>query len=70
MPPTPIAHDRPTRAETRIVCGVWRAFFNFIAFLVFGLNVRRKTSAPGSSSPASSDAQVIFAALIALCPGT
>ncbi len=31
----------------------WAAFFNFVAFLVFGLNVA-KPSAPGSSSPASS----------------
>src|SRR6266850_3387725 len=41
----------------------WAAFFNFIAFLVFGLNVAQ-TIGTGIVEPSIIDAQVIFAALI------
>ena len=41
----------------------WAAFFNFIAFLVFGLHVA-KTVGSGIVTPAIVDSQVIFAALI------
>src|SRR3954454_6421469 len=41
----------------------WAAFFNFVAFLVFGLNVAH-TIGTGIIDPAVVDNQVIFAALI------
>ena len=41
----------------------WAAFFNFVAFLVFGLNVAQ-TIGTGIIDPAIIDVQVIFAALI------
>ena len=41
----------------------WAAFFNFIAFLVFGLHVAQ-TIGTGIIDPAVVDAQVIFAALV------
>src|SRR3979411_969288 len=41
----------------------WAAFFNFVAFLVFGLNVAH-TIGTGIIEPSVIDAQVIFAALI------
>ena len=41
----------------------WAAFFNFVAFLVFGLNVAQ-TVGTGIIEPSIVDAQVIFAALI------
>ncbi|WP_407181511.1 inorganic phosphate transporter [Bradyrhizobium sp. STM 3562] len=41
----------------------WAAFFNFVAFLVFGLNVAH-TIGTGIIEPSVVDAQVIFAALI------
>ena len=41
----------------------WAAFFNFIAFLVFGLNVAH-TIGTGIIDPRVIDIQVIFAALI------
>src|SRR5271157_1464143 len=41
----------------------WAAFFNFVAFLVFGLNVAR-TIGTGIVEPSVVDAHVIFAALI------
>jgi PiT family inorganic phosphate transporter len=41
----------------------WAAFFNFIAFLVFGLNVAH-TIGTGIIAPSVIDIQVIFAALI------
>ena len=41
----------------------WAAFFNFIAFLVFGLNVAH-TIGTGIIAPSVVDTQVIFAALI------
>jgi PiT family inorganic phosphate transporter len=41
----------------------WAAFFNFVAFLVFGLNVAQ-TIGTGIIDPAVIDTQVIFAALI------
>jgi inorganic phosphate transporter, PiT family len=40
----------------------WAAFFNFVAFLVFGLHVAN-TVGSGIVSPTIADAQVIFAAL-------
>jgi Phosphate transporter family len=40
----------------------WAAFFNFVAFLVFGLNVAQ-TIGTGIIEPSIVDAQVIFAAL-------
>jgi PiT family inorganic phosphate transporter len=42
---------------------LWAAFFNFVAFLVFGLNVAN-TIGTGIIEPSVIDAQVIFAALI------
>src|SRR5688500_12900358 len=41
----------------------WAAFFNFIAFLIFGLHVAN-TIGTGIIDPNVSDAQVIFAALV------
>ena len=41
----------------------WSAFFNFVAFLVFGLNVAN-TIGTGIIEPSVIDAQVIFASLI------
>jgi PiT family inorganic phosphate transporter len=41
----------------------WAAFFNFVAFLVFGLNVAQ-TIGTGIIEPSIIDAQVIFAALM------
>jgi inorganic phosphate transporter, PiT family len=41
----------------------WAAFFNFVAFLVFGLNVAQ-TIGTGIIEPSIVDAQVIFAALV------
>jgi len=41
----------------------WAAFFNFVAFLVFGLNVAQ-TIGTGIVEPSIIDAQVIFAALM------
>src|SRR5579859_4425780 len=41
----------------------WAAFFNFVAFLVFGLNVAH-TIGTGIIDPSIVDIQVIFAALI------
>src|SRR6202140_1619520 len=41
----------------------WAAFFNFVAFLVFGLNVAR-TIGTGIVQPSVIDTSVIFAALI------
>jgi inorganic phosphate transporter, PiT family len=41
----------------------WAAFFNFVAFMVFGLHVAQ-TIGTGIIDPAIVDAQVIFAALV------
>src|SRR5438552_14350050 len=41
----------------------WAAFFNFVAFLVFGLHVAQ-TIGTGIIEPSIIDQQVIFAALI------
>src|SRR6202162_6646965 len=41
----------------------WAAFFNFVAFLVFGLNVAQ-TIGTGIIEPSIIDVPVIFAALI------
>jgi PiT family inorganic phosphate transporter len=42
---------------------LWAAFFNFVAFMVFGLHVAQ-TIGTGIIDPAIVDAQVIFAALV------
>src|SRR5258707_9971224 len=42
---------------------LWAAFFNFVAFLVFGLHVAQ-TIGTGIIEPSIIDAQVIFAALV------
>ena len=42
---------------------IWAAFFNFIAFLFFGLHVAN-TVGKGIISPTSSPTQVIFGALM------
>src|SRR2546430_8163684 len=42
---------------------IWAAFFNFVAFLVFGLHVAN-TIGTGIIEPSVIDSQVIFAALI------
>jgi len=51
------ANSIATIVSTRVLrphyAVLWAAFFNFVAFLVFGLNVAN-TIAPASSSPASS----------------
>src|ERR1051326_1177948 len=41
----------------------WAAFFNFVAFAVFGLNVAH-TIGTGTIEPSVIDTQVIFAALV------
>jgi len=41
----------------------WAAFFNFVAFVVFGLNVAQ-TIGTGIIEPSVVDAQVVFAALV------
>ena len=56
-----------TRVLTPRVAVVWAAFFNFIAFLVFGLNVV-STIGTGIISPAAISDEVIFGALMgAIC---
>ena len=61
------ANSIATIVSTRVLrpqyAVVWAAFFNFVAFMVFGLTWRRP-SAPASSTPIVVDTQVIFAALI------
>src|SRR3954449_2948746 len=64
-------HDAANSIATVVSTGVlkaryavaWAAFFNFIAFLVFGLHVAN-TIGTGIIEPSIVDAQVIFAALI------
>ena len=61
------ANSIATIVSTRVLrpqyAVLWAAFFNFVAFLVFGLNVAH-TIGTGIIEPSVIDAQVIFAALI------
>src|SRR6476620_6723667 len=61
------ANSIATIVSTRVLrpqyAVLWAAFFNFIAFLVFGLNVAN-TIGTGIIEPHIVDAQVIFAALM------
>jgi PiT family inorganic phosphate transporter len=61
------ANSIATIVSTRVLrpqyAVIWAAFFNFVAFLVFGLHVA-ETIGTGIIDPAVVDAQVIFAALI------
>src|SRR5690349_25058778 len=52
-----------TRVLSPVVAVFWAAFFNFIAFLVFGLHVAN-TMGKGIVALGVVDAQVIFGALI------
>src|SRR5258708_19961806 len=61
------ANSIATIVSTRVLrpqyAVLWAAFFNFIAFLVFGLNVAQ-TIGTGIIEPSVIDVQVIFAALV------
>src|ERR1700730_13990108 len=61
------ANSIATIVSTRVLrphyAVLWAAFFNFVAFSVFGLNVAQ-TIGTGIVQPSVIDAQVIFAALI------
>jgi len=61
------ANSIATIVSTRVLrpqyAVLWAAFFNFVAFLVFGLNVAQ-TIGTGIIEPSIIDAQVIFAALM------
>src|SRR5258708_11623227 len=61
------ANSIATIVSTRVLrphyAVLWAAFFNFVAFMVFGLNVAR-TIGTGIVEPSVIDAQVIFAALV------
>ncbi|MGY4360247.1 PiT family inorganic phosphate transporter [Bradyrhizobium sp. i1.7.7] len=61
------ANSIATIVSTRVLrpqfAVLWAAFFNFIAFMVFGLHVAQ-TIGTGIIDPAVVDAQVIFAALV------
>jgi len=61
------ANSIATIVSTRVLrpqyAVLWAAFFNFVAFLVFGLNVAH-TIGTGIVEPSVIDAQVIFAALV------
>src|SRR5450756_1518118 len=61
------ANSIATIVSTRVLrpqyAVLWAAFFNFVAFLVFGLNVAH-TIGTGIIEPSVIDAQVIFAALV------
>src|SRR5438128_10249999 len=61
------ANSIATIVSTRVLrpqyAVLWAAFFNFVAFLVFGLHVAN-TIGTGIIEPSIVDAQVIFAALI------
>ena len=61
------ANSIATIVSTRVLrpqfAVAWAAFFNFIAFMVFGLHVAQ-TIGTGIIDPAVVDAQVIFAALV------
>src|SRR5215203_581637 len=52
-----------TRVLSPQLAVLWAAFFNFVAFLVFGLHVAN-TVGTGIIDPGVIDAQVIFGALI------
>src|SRR3569833_1968208 len=60
------ANSIATIVSTRVLrpqyAVIWAAFFNFIAFLFFGLHVAN-TLGTGIVDPALADARVIFAAL-------
>ncbi len=65
------ANSIATIVSTRVLAPryavIWAAFFNFVAFLVFGLHVA-KTIGTGIVSPAAINDQVIFGALTgAIC---
>src|SRR5215216_8159347 len=61
------ANSIATIVSTRVLrpqyAVIWAAFFNFIAFLIFGLHVAN-TIGTGIIDPNVIDAQVIFAALV------
>src|ERR1043165_2886845 len=61
------ANSIATIVSTRVLrpryAVIWAAFFNFIAFLFFGLHVA-ETVGVGIVSPAAVDARVIFGALM------
>ena len=61
------ANSIATIVSTRVLrpqyAVLWAAFFNFVAFMVFGLNVAH-TIGTGIVEPSVIDAQVIFAALV------
>jgi len=61
------ANSIATIVSTRVLrpqfAVIWAAFFNFVAFLVFGLHVAQ-TIGTGIIDPSIVDAQVIFAALV------
>ena len=61
------ANSIATIVSTRVLrpqyAVIWAAFFNFVAFTVFGLHVAN-TIGTGIIEPSIIDAQVIFAALI------
>src|SRR5439155_15407910 len=61
------ANSIATIVSTRVLrpqfAVLWAAFFNFVAFMVFGLHVAQ-TIGTGIIDPAVVDAQVIFAALV------
>src|ERR1700709_504937 len=61
------ANSSATIVSTRVLrpqyAVLWAAFFNFVAFLVFGLHVAN-TIGTGIIEPSVIDAQVIFGALL------
>ena len=61
------ANSIATVVSTRVLkpqyAVLWAAFFNFVAFMVFGLHVAN-TVGTGIIAPAVVDAEVIFAALV------
>src|SRR3954471_9653860 len=61
------ANSIATIVSTRVLrphyAVVWAAFFNFIAFLFFGLHVANPPG-PGIIPPAAIDPQVVFGALM------
>src|SRR2546421_12732618 len=61
------ANSIATIVSTRVLrpqyAVLWAAFFNFVAFTVFGLNVAH-TIGTGIVEPSVIDTQVIFAALV------
>ena len=66
------ANSIATIVSTRVLrphyAVIWAAFFNFVAFLVFGLHVAN-TIGTGTIEPSVVDAVVIFAALVAIALG-